>query len=175
MPPGLKVSLAFPSWPLRESYIETLREFQAEDPSRPIRWDWLETFETYLDWVKQEREQVGVIEERVPQTTYWIVWEDKLAVGKLSLRHQLTPKLEKLGGHIGYEVRPSFRRRGIATQALALGLEKARGIGLETVVITCDDDNPGSIGALERNGGLLEETYRLSGRDKAVRRYSFSL
>ena len=41
-------------------------------------------------------------------------------VGRIALRHYLTEKLKEFGGHIGYEVRPSVRRTGVATELLRL-------------------------------------------------------
>jgi predicted acetyltransferase len=126
----------------------------------------------YLEWCREE--QHGS-ETQAPQTTYWIICDDENAVGKLTIRHSLTPKLEKLGGHFGYEIRPSYRRKGIASVALALGLLKIRTLGVSDVVITCDEDNLGSIGVMEHNGGILIEKYSVPDWPKPVRKYRFSL
>jgi predicted acetyltransferase len=166
----MSVSLERPSLRLRDSYVECLRDFQAEDPTRPVKWDWLENFDLYLEWCRREREAT---EGRAPQTTYWIVVDEQTAVGKLTLRHALTPALERLGGHFGYEVRPAYRRQGIARRAFELGLEKARTLGLKHIVVTCDDDNLGSIRVLEGAGGRLLETYAVAGWPKPVRKYEF--
>ena len=66
--------------------------------------------------------------------------------------------LAEAGGHIGYSVRASRRREGIASAALRLGLERAREIGLERVMITCDVDNEASRRAIEGAGGEYEDT-----------------
>ena len=78
-------------------------------------------------------------------------------VGRISIRHTLNGTLARKGGHIGYIVIPEFRRRGYATAMLrlALGIARER-IGLEQVLLTCDDDNIASIRTIERNGGVLE-------------------
>ena len=95
-------------------------------------------------------------------------------MGQLTLRQRQTPRLEKLEGHFGYEVRPQFRRRGIAKQAFAQGLQCARSAGLQEVVVTCDDDNLGSIRTLEANGGVVVDTYPPPDWPKLVRKYQFS-
>ncbi len=169
------VTLALPCLELRDSYIECLKDFQQEDPSRPIKWEWMENFDLYLNWCRNEGKVDDLDLNRAPQTTYWIVVNKKIAVGKLTLRHRLTPKLEKLGGHFGYEIRSSFRKRGIATKAFALGLKEIKKLGLNEVIVTCDDDNVGSIRVLESNGGQLVETYELSDWPKPVRKYHFVL
>ena len=169
------VTLDLPTWRLRDCYVECLKDFQAAEPDRPIKWDWLENFEIDLEWCRREREWTEVTNGRVPQTTYWIVCDGEHAVGKLTLRHKLTPEVERLGGHFGYEIRPAFRRRGIATQALALGLREIRARGFTDVFITCDDDNLGSIGVFEKNGGRHIATYPVENWPKPVRKYHFEL
>ena len=79
-------------------------------------------------------------------------------VGRIVLRHELTPDLREFGGHIGYEVRPSFRRRGVAGEMLRLVLKtpKAREIGM--ILLTCAPGNVASIKTITANGGVLEKT-----------------
>ena len=82
---------------------------------------------------------------------------DDTVVGRVSLRHELTPWLLEVGGHIGYAVRPSARRRGYATAALARVLPVAADLGIDPALVTCDEDNIGSRKAIEANGGVLED------------------
>ncbi|MFY9634598.1 MAG: GNAT family N-acetyltransferase, partial [Cellulosimicrobium cellulans] len=62
------------------------------------------------------------------------------------------------GGHIGYSVRPSARRRGHASAALAAALPMARDLGISRALLTCDEDNFGSRATIEKNGGVYEDT-----------------
>lgn len=106
---------------------------------------------------------------------YWIV-DDGEVVGFLSFRHDLNDYLREVGGHIGYSVRESRRRQGFASAALRLGLERAREIGLERVLITCDDDNVGSYRTIEGAGGVLQDVREQSARGHALlRRYWITL
>ncbi len=89
-------------------------------------------------------------------THFWIVDGPDL-VGFLALRHELTPFLLEEGGHIGYSVRPSRRREGHASRALALALPRAAALGLDRVLLTCDEDNVASRRTIEQNGGELED------------------
>lgn len=92
----------------------------------------------------------------VTGTYLWMVERDTV-VGRISLRHTLTPWLLEVGGHIGYAVRPSARRRGHATTALSLMLSVAAGRGIDPVLVTCDDDNVASRRVIEASGGILED------------------
>ncbi len=92
----------------------------------------------------------------VPATQLWWVDGDDY-LGRLSIRHSLTPWLLEFGGHIGYAVRPSARRRGHATAMLAAAAPVARQLGIDPVLVTCDDSNVGSRRVIEANGGVLED------------------
>ncbi|GAC1518281.1 MAG: hypothetical protein NVS3B14_20500 [Ktedonobacteraceae bacterium] len=61
-----------------------------------------------------------------------------------------------LGGHIGYEIRPSRRRQGSGKIILTYGLDRAKDFGLKRVLLTCDEDNLGSRRIIESHGGMLE-------------------
>lgn len=92
----------------------------------------------------------------VPFTTLWWVDGDTY-LGRLAIRHVLNAHLLDVGGHIGYDVRPSARRRGHATAMLAAGLPVAAALGIEKALLTCDADNTASRKVIERNGGVLAD------------------
>jgi predicted acetyltransferase len=92
----------------------------------------------------------------VPSTTLW--WDEGEAyLGRIAIRHRLTPHLREVGGHIGYDVRPSARRHGHATAMLRGTLPVARLLGIESALVTCDVDNVASRKVIEGNGGILED------------------
>ncbi|MGO2683534.1 MAG: GNAT family N-acetyltransferase [Microbacterium sp.] len=93
---------------------------------------------------------------RVHNDLYWITDDDEV-VGFVSVRHELNEWLRQFGGHIGYSVRPTRRRQGYAHAGLALALARTRELGLERILITCDDDNPGSYRTIEAAGGVLQD------------------
>ena len=92
----------------------------------------------------------------VPATTLWWVAGGEF-LGRVHLRHRLTPPLLEVGGHVGYRVVPAHRRRGHATAMLAETLPFAAELGLAEVLVTCDYDNVGSRRVIEANGGVFED------------------
>ncbi|MGY0003281.1 GNAT family N-acetyltransferase [Micromonospora sp. I033] len=90
-------------------------------------------------------------------TYRWIVEDDRV-LGGIALRHELDDFLLRVSGHIGYGIRPSARRRGLATWALGRMLDEARRLGLDRVLVICADGNVASARTIERQGGVLEDT-----------------
>ncbi|MEN9608841.1 MAG: hypothetical protein RLZZ06_772 [Actinomycetota bacterium] len=97
----------------------------------------------------------NLTEGHVP-ATFFVAQVGGHIVGRVSIRHELNDFLENYGGHIGYMVRPGFRRNGYATEMLKQALEYSKSIGLERALVTCDDDNVGSQKVIEANRGVLE-------------------
>jgi predicted acetyltransferase len=95
----------------------------------------------------------------VPATELWWVEGDEF-LGRIGVRHRLTPALLEMGGHIGYDVRPSARRRGHATEMLRQALVVAGELAIDPALVTCNVDNVGSRTVIERNGGVLEDERR---------------
>jgi predicted acetyltransferase len=130
----------------------------------------LRDFAAYLRRVHDGRRGEGLAPGRVPGTELWL--EDVGSIVACArLRFWLTPDLENEGGHIGYDVRPSMRRRGYGTALLGLVLVEARARGIQRVRITCDADNVGSIKVIERNGGKYASSGISPETGASVRQY----
>lgn len=93
----------------------------------------------------------------VPFTTLWYVEGDEF-LGAISIRHHLNENLEKVGGHVGYVVRPAARGKGYASAILAEGLGWIRAnLPLTRVLLTVNKLNPASIRVIEKNGGVFTQ------------------
>ncbi len=101
---------------------------------------------------KEETVQPGL----VPSTTYLAVDGAGNLLGMIDVRHRLNDHLLQFGGHIGYSVLPAQRKKGIATQMLALALVKCKALGITRALITCDKANIASAKTILANGGVLE-------------------
>ncbi len=80
---------------------------------------------------------------------------DRKIIGSTQLRHALTPELEMHGGHIGYGIRPSERKKGYGKQQLLLVLDEARNLKIPKAMIICDKDNIPSAKTAIGCGGIL--------------------
>lgn len=111
-----------------------------------------EPWAAYVHRVLSWAEGDGLPDGWVPATFLLGVCGDRV-VGRVLLRHELTPFLTEIGGHVGYAVRRLDRRRGYATRLLETALDRARALGLDEVLLTCDEDNAASAAVIERAGG----------------------
>jgi len=102
------------------------------------------------------KETTPRLEGWVPATTMWWVDGDEF-LGRIGIRHRLTSILLAGGGHVGYDMRPSARRRGHATAMLQAALPVARDLGIESALLTCDVTNLASRKVIEACGGVLED------------------
>lgn len=122
--------------------------------------------ERFKEFIKKLRLQSKGIYPRqglVPQTVYWLVDGNRF-FGKLSIRHKLNPYLRKIGGHIGYYIRPDQRGKGFGKLILKLGLKKAKLLGIKDALVTCDITNIKSIKVIEANRGKFVSAVK-QGRD----------
>ncbi|MFP7696928.1 GNAT family N-acetyltransferase [Trueperella sp. LYQ143] len=128
-----------------------------------------ESWAEYLQRLTQESRGENLPADRV-RADFFLAQVDDQIVGRLSIRYALTDYLLKYGGHVGYAVRPEYRRRGYATHLLAEAVSRLHTCGIERVLVTCDDDNIPSAKTIERCGGVLENIVRTP-QGHLMRRY----
>ncbi len=155
------MELIRPSIQYNDSFLRAVHEFEQEGPygrHLPFPIPAVETdFHRYLQRLSEVERGENLPKDFVPQSDYWLV-EGKEYIGKVTIRHRLNEHLRQIGGHIGYEMRPSVRGRGYGTKILGLALPYAKQLGIEKALLTCDETNLPSRKIIERNGGILENT-----------------
>ncbi|WP_242261539.1 GNAT family N-acetyltransferase [Bacillus cereus group sp. BfR-BA-01453] len=172
----MNVSLLTPTTDLQEEYLDFYNE-------------WKDSGETMIPWVitKDPSNFPAMVQELldahnginlpdslVPDSTYWLVTDHNRIVGAVNIRHSLTEHLFNAGGHIGYGIRPSERRKGYATKLLALSLEKAKQLNITKALIVCDEVNTASEKTILHNGGLRDEDF-IEEDGNVVRRFWIEL
>lgn len=156
----------------RQSYLAAMDDFASEgrggssDQDSALgrniatytgEWETPAGFETFVEALRASGDvSVPPPEGWVHSSTLWLVEGDDF-LGEIRIRHELTPGLFEIGGHIGYDVAPAHRRRGHGTMMLRLALPKAAALGIERALVTCDNDNIGSKRIIEANGGVFED------------------
>ncbi|MDD3336588.1 MAG: GNAT family N-acetyltransferase [Eubacteriales bacterium] len=153
----IELRLALPSVKDREAVLDYKREFlengDSMDGTSALAAS--KTFEGWLSSNIANRREETVAPGLVPASTY-LAYAGERLVGMIDLRHRLNEHLLNFGGHIGYSVRKSERRKGYATEMLRLVLPYAWQLGLDRVLITCNQQNEGSRRTILQNGGVLE-------------------
>lgn len=157
------MELVLPSVEYKDSFISAVREAKA-DTEFPRHNGWYhelsiadleKDFASYVEKKKSHAEGKNLPEGYVPQTNFWLV-DNGEYVGSVRVRHTMNEHLKHVGGHIGYNIRPSKRRHGYGGTILELALPKARELGIDRVLLTCDVTNTASRKIIEKNGGILE-------------------
>lgn len=146
------------------SYAEALRDGME---THHVSAEEIYRIETDFDgWWKNENDlSVPVIlgngsaVPRVPQSLFWLVFGDHRFLGRISVRHELSAFLRIIGGHIGYAVRVDERKKGYGHLMMELVKPHVRDIGITPAMMTCNEENEGSIRIIEKAGGVLDEKF----------------
>ncbi|WP_208559404.1 GNAT family N-acetyltransferase [Marinilactibacillus kalidii] len=94
----------------------------------------------------------------VPAETYFLFLNEDEIAGAINCRYKLNDRLKHLGGHIGYGVSPIHRRQGLAQTMVSTVLPLFKERGIESVVITADDQNKPSIQTILNQNGQRESS-----------------
>ena len=158
--------LIYPSLKYKEKAIAFINEFYEHNSeihgSGALDYYLSEsTYEEWLDKLQRDIDMANIAPGRVPALTYFYVREeDDCIVGMINLRLTLNDFQREEGGHVGYCVRPSERRKHYATMMLRDALEVYKLLSVSSVLISCDTTNVGSQNTIKNNGGrLIREFY----------------
>ena len=110
-------------------------------------------FDHYLENLEIKEPTDG----KVPDSVFFLLDVDRnILLGAVNIRHRLNDHLLRFGGHIGDGIRPSERRKGYATEMIRLALIECKKLGIDRVLMVCDQSNIGSAKSILKNGGVLE-------------------
>jgi len=162
-----------PTLSLKDDFYSLAEEFLAEGDQRYR--EAIGDFERFIQLCSDEAVGRNLAPGRVPQSIFWLVRDGQRILACSRLRHTLNTFLEQVGGHIGYDVRPSERRRGYGTQIPRMTLDKARDLGLKHVLVTADSPNVASWRIIEKNGGVLHGEELSQHTGQLLRKYWIEL
>ena len=164
------LSLVTPTVEYEKSYRSYIRELGSSE-RYPFTLDFeFDDFPTLVTRLHNCSLGIDLPDGWVPHTTFWLV-EDGEIVGVSSLRHRMTDRLKRLGGHIGFGVRPSAQGRGVAKELLRRTLIEAGHLGISEVLVICLKDNIASSSVIRANGGKLESEYSAPEYSGLLQRY----
>jgi predicted acetyltransferase/predicted RNA methylase len=174
----MDVKLIAPSKEYEKEAFEYIKEF-LDNNSEVNGTGGLDRFANYDDWLLKIARDIdfnNIPEGKVPANTYFLVRiSDNKIIGMINLRHKLNEFLLNEGGHIGYSIRPTERKKGYATIMLKLALQRCRELNLDKVLITCDKVNIASAKVIHRNSGVLENELFSETFSEIIQRYWIKL
>ena len=171
------MKFVFPNKEYEQKAVEFIQEFH--EYHSPINGTGgLDRFlenATYQDWllkIEADRDIANILENRVPAYTYFYIREDDdRIIGMINIRLALNDFLRKEGGHIGYCIRPTERRKGYGSRMLMEALMFLKPIGLTNIILTCGKENIASACVIKNCGGILEDEFYSNTFNEVIQRY----
>ena len=171
--------LVIPTEKYEQQAINLIEEVDKIDLDKNIRFSGFNSLEeyksNYKEWLiyiekqlKKETVQEGLV---TANTFFTIRKKDDKIVGIINVRHELNDYLFNYGGHIGYSILPSERRKGYAYKQLLMALEFCKSLNIKKVLVTCVDYNIGSSRTIEKVGGVLENIVFNPNKNTGEKRY----
>lgn len=148
--------LVKPGRKYEKAFRTALKEFGTTEKERWFNTDKLALgFPAYISFYRDQERGVRMPKGYVPATMYFLM-DGSTFIGRVQIRHRLNAFLRSEGGHIGYVIRPSKRKKGYGKEILRLALLKTKRLEMKKVLVTCDEGNEGSRKIIEANGGVFQ-------------------
>jgi predicted acetyltransferase len=150
------MKLVKPSIEWKEAHQDYVNEW-GKDRIVPSSMD-LRKYDSYETFLQELANDEHGVDGWVANSNYYLIDKTNRLVAMVNIRHELNDLLHKVGGHIGYGVRPSERQKGYASIILAEALKKCHELNILKVLVTCDEDNIGSTKTILNNGGVEDDS-----------------
>jgi predicted acetyltransferase len=151
--------LIAPTVRLHVPWLEARAEWgpgQHEDGFGLSASDEVDSAAGFAAWVRRLTDQSDAAKATdAMRCIYWWIVEGDRVLGGIALRYGSSDYVSG-AGNIGYGIRPSARRRGLAGWAVGQLLDEARALGVDRVLAVCAVDNAASVRTIERCGGVFE-------------------
>ncbi|MFZ1321929.1 MAG: GNAT family N-acetyltransferase [Ignavibacteria bacterium] len=122
-----------------------------------------QNFKKFIGQMEGFKNGIDIPETFVPHSTFWLINSVEKILGVVNIRHKLNDKLKLIGGHIGYGIRPSQRRKGYATKILELSLKEVKKLGITKALVTCNKENIASKKTILKNNGMFYKENEVDG------------
>ncbi|WP_330959632.1 GNAT family N-acetyltransferase [Photobacterium sp. 53610] len=157
---------------LEAAFADFYHDFVNHDPENAgFYQQGTENFSAYVQQLRDEEKGINLPEGYVPCSHFWLI-ENTVILGAIRVRHHIENDFLALeGGHIGFDVAPSYRGRGYGKKMLKLVLPKASELGIRNALITADEDNIASRKVIENNGGIFENVVKGKVFPEPIARY----
>ncbi|PTV98378.1 putative acetyltransferase [Halanaerobium saccharolyticum] len=147
-----KLLLIEPSYEYKDKFLKAVKDYKNanENVHYNLYKPALENFKQFVNDLQDHAKGKNLPKGWRRYSTYWLITsKTQEIIGIIRIRN----KPLKIYGHIGYDVPPSYRGNGYGTKLLKLSLEKAKQMNIKKLMVTCDEDNIGSIKIIEKNSG----------------------
>ncbi len=164
-----------PSIEYKDDYLKALEEYHAEGRYLHQNITLLNAdFETFIKELKSEKgyphQPYQDWVEPVPETIVWLV-KDGTYIGTVDIRHRLNWHLEKWGGHVHFNIRPSMRGKGYGGKILKKSIPIINYLGIDKALITLNPEDKAAIHIVESCGAMFEDETPATDKFPAMRRY----
>lgn len=168
----MNLVLKFPSIEDDKEWLDYIREYRLDNPkSKPLGCTETLNYKNWICRIQQESQGIDLKDGRVASTVYFLMNDNRI-LAHIAIRHSIDNDFLRLyGGHIGYGVRPSERKKGYATVMLHLALIKCRDLGIENVMITCKESNIASAKTIENNFGVQKDLIYIEEENSNFKKY----
>lgn len=111
--------------------------------------------EDYSKWVSMIHRNANIGEKPWGKTYQYLCFDHSIFIGILNIRYEINNELANIYGHIGYDVLPTKRNKGYATEMLNIAKKICKEKGLNEIIVGCFQKNIASAKVIKKCGGKL--------------------